>query len=446
MKKVFFAAITVFMLSTGCTGSTADDNDWPDAPTGGKAGNDGSVPVSDSQPPPQTGGSAGGSASDADAPDTNSSGGNEQDSQPPNDAIPDVIPDTKPDVPPDTPADTAPAVWVKFTQPTDGATVSNPVTFRIQASGMDQVEVFADTSYSLGPAWDPSDHDTLVYRFAGTGKPRPIRVVGRKKGVDMAHHDITITVKADSCEDRFFVKYFDANNIDSTGKLDMVDIRESSLAALKKEVNEMKACGAKLTLGGMMSLLLYEGAFRVGAYNTKCIENSYNKTSSDCDLVAEALYSYQFGLGVLHTSNLHPCKGGSYTQGMRQAFLDAAKDAGFSTDSSLMNDALMKRFRQVCSTATPSAVDYYILGAHSVFGIPRNAAGNFLQGYDKFPLFTPSMSIRLMFRALRLSCSSIGSDRDAIRIYGGGDPSYGGAAKQDQILSYYNNFATANCK
>lgn len=440
MEKVIFAAFTAFMLLTGCTESTADENDWPDAPTAGKAGGDSSVPGSDSETLSHTGGSAGdtggagGSDLDAQTHDTNASGGNEQDSQPPDGAILDSA------------TDTASATWVKFTQPADGATVSNPVTFRIQASGVDQVEVFADTSYSLGAAWDPSERDTLLYRFAGTGIPRPIRVVGRKKGVDTTHQDITITVKADSCEDLFFVQKFDANNKDTTSTLDMVGIRESSLAALKVAVEEMKECGAKLTLGGMMSLLLYEGAFRVGAYNTKCIENSYNKTASDCDIVAEALYSYQFGLGALHTSNLHPCKGGSYTQGMRQAFLDAAKDAGFSVDPSLMNEELTKRFRQVCSTATPSAVDYYILGAHSVFNIPRNTAGNFLQGYGKFPLFTPSMSIRLMFRALRLSCSSIGSDRDAIRIYGGADTSYGTTAKQDQILSYYNSFAATNCK
>ena len=47
---------------------------------------------------------------------------------------------------------------------------------------MGEVEVFADETYSLGPAWDPSKQSELRYRFGGTGFPRPIHVSARKDG------------------------------------------------------------------------------------------------------------------------------------------------------------------------------------------------------------------------------------------------------------------------
>ena len=350
--------------------------------------------------------------------------------------------------PPTTDADapeTDPGSWVTVAEPADGTTVPNPVLFRVDAHGVDEVELFADQTWSLGAAWDPSQRDTLLVRFSGTGVPRPIRLVGRSGGSDVAQDDITITVEPDSCEDRFFVTQFDTRNEDATGTIDLIGLREEALAALKSAVGDMQACGAGVTLGGMMSLLLYEGGFRLAAYNTRCEENSYNPTPTDCDADPEALYSYQFGLGAIHTSNFHPCKGGSYTQAMRQAFLDEAASAGFDVDASLMTASLESRFQQVCPGSESSVVDYYLLGAHDVFGIPRDGTGNYLEGFGAFPLFSPGVSIRLSFRELLNGCASIGDDGDAIAVFGGGDTSYTNPSKQAEILSYFNDWAAANC-
>jgi len=335
--------------------------------------------------------------------------------------------------------------FVRFVSPAQGATIPNPVTFTIEAAGVDEVQIFADQTYALGPAWNPAVRSTLTYRFAGTGIPRPISLIGRLAGQVVARADLTITISPDSCEDRFFVSEFDARNTDPTGTVDLVGLRESALAAIKAEVAELGACGATVTLGGMMSLLLYEGAFRAAAFNTLCLENSYNRVASNCDAVAEALYSYQLGIGAIHTSNFHPCKGGAYTQGMRALFLDRAQAAGFSVDAGLVTPALATRFHTVCPAATPTAVDYYLLGAHDVFGIPKNASGNDLANVGRFPLFTPSVSIALTFHELAVSCSSIHSDRDAITIFGGADASYATTTKQDQILSYFNTYRAAHC-
>jgi hypothetical protein len=224
-----------------------------------------------------------------------------------------------------------------------------------------------------------------------------------------------------------------------------VALREEALATIKAEVAALQACGASITTGNMMSLLLYEGGFRAAAFNTRCSENSYNRTTSNCDVVAEALYSYQLGIGAIHTSNFHPCKGGSYTQMMRQQFLAKAAAAGFST-TPVIPPAMAARFDTVCPGQTPTAVDYYLLGAHEPFGIPRNTAGNHLLGYGSYPLFTPQMSIALTFQVLAGACASIASDRDAIRSFGGGDARYAQAAKQDEIMSFYQSYAAANCQ
>ncbi len=337
--------------------------------------------------------------------------------------------------------------YVTFLSPPEGAVVSNPVLFEIQASfGIDEVEIFADETYSLGPPWDPNERGTLLYRFAGTGYPRNVHVTGRLNGSDVVRDDITFTVAPDDCEDRFFVSEFNNRNTDPSGNLDLVGIREEALATIRTAVSELQGCGAQITPGAMMSLLLYEGGFRAGAYNTRCTENSYNNTPSDCDLVAEALYSYQFGIGAIHTSNFHPCKGGSYTQSMREKLTELMEAAGFDTDPSIVTPELATRFSTVCPGENPIAVDYYILGAHEHFSIPKNNAGNYLEGYGAFPFFDAHISVNMTFNILFLSCSSIGSDRDAIAIWGGGDASYSNPAKQDQILSYYQNFAAANCE
>lgn len=334
---------------------------------------------------------------------------------------------------------------VAFASPADGATVDNPVIFEIEATGVDEVEIFADETYSLGQAFDPDEDPTLRYRFAGTGFERPLHVEGRVDGEKVDRDDLSLTVNPDSCEDQFFLTRFDQENDAPSGEIDMFAIREDSLAAVKSEIESLQSCGADLTLGAMMSLLNYEALFRAGAFNTRCNENSYHNTESDCDEVAEALYSYQFGIGGIHTSNFHPCKGGSWTQGMRQRFHEVADEIGYDTDDDIVTDALANRFWEVCPDEEPRALDYYILGAHEHFDIPRNDAGNHLEAVGDYPLMDPAISVPLTFHILQVQCDDITGDRDAIEQWGGGDPAYGTQDRQDQILARYENFAAANC-
>ena len=333
---------------------------------------------------------------------------------------------------------------VRFVSPAAAATVANPVVFTIAATAVEEVEVFDEGGKSLG-AFDPSKRTTLRHRFPHPGGARRARVVARARGVEVARDELAITVSPDSCEDRFFVTNFDKRNEDPTGAADIAALREDSLAEIKAAVADIEACGAKVTLGNIMSLLLYEGGFRVAAFNTRCSENSYNRTERDCDVDPEALYSYQFGIGGFHTSNLHPCKGGAYTQKMRKRFLELASGGGFPIQSSLVTGEIAARFAQVCPSATPSAVDYYVLGAHVPFGIPKNDAGSAYAAHSKFPFFTPAVSVKLTFAEMRDSCASIADDREAIAVFGGGDASYGTAAKQNAIMAYFRDFRAESC-
>jgi hypothetical protein len=334
---------------------------------------------------------------------------------------------------------------VHFLSPLSGSSVSNPVVFRIAASQVTEVEIFADETYSLGPAWNPKQRDTLMYRFHGTGKPRSLRVVGRKNGVEVVSENLTLTVKADTCEDRFFAYTFDANNPIANDTVTLTAFREEALVAIKDAVAGLKSRGAKVTLGGMMSLLLYEGGFSAGFHNTLCAQNSYDPSSSGCDRDPEALYSYQFGIGGIHTSNFHACKDTGYTSLMRNRFLELAAAAGFSTSSRLMTSALKRRFNQVCPGETPTAVDYYILAAHDTFQIPRNNLGSYLAALGKFPFFSPKVSIPLTFEELELSGQQLSSDGAAIKAFGGSNATYGNAEVQQAILRLYADFKADNC-
>ncbi len=333
---------------------------------------------------------------------------------------------------------------VAFVTPTNGATLANPVTFKIKAANVDEVEVFADETYSLGPAFDPKKTDTLRYRFNYTGFSRPVHVVGRVAGKEVAKEEITVTIAADSCEDRFFVTHFEANNTAPPGT-SLFDPREESLAAIKAYVEKLQTCGAKVTLGNMMSLLLFEGAFRIGAYNTLCSENDYHNMPSGCSVYPESLYSYQFGLGAIHTSNFHPCNDPGWTSKMRGKLLTALTNAGFATGASVVTPSDQAAVSGFCPGKTATAVDHYILGAHDLYGVPKNTTGNHLAGYGKFPFFDPEISISMSLAAIEASCASIGDDRDAIATWGGGAPVYGTPNMQNQIMKPWKDFQ-ATCK
>jgi len=91
-----------------------------------------------------------------------------------------------------------PEQWVMVTSPRDGATVSNPVAFAVQASTqVDTVEIFAD-DWSLGTI-DPTD--ILTYEFTGTGFDRYIDAVGYDDGVEIARTSLVINILDGSAPD-----------------------------------------------------------------------------------------------------------------------------------------------------------------------------------------------------------------------------------------------------
>ena len=82
--------------------------------------------------------------------------------------------------------------WTAIVSPLDGATVSNPVHFMINASDdIDTIEIFAD-DYSLGTT-EPGS--ILSYTFSGTGFERSIDAVAYSEGTEIATDSITITVE-----------------------------------------------------------------------------------------------------------------------------------------------------------------------------------------------------------------------------------------------------------
>src|SRR5713226_7926314 len=100
----------------------------------------------------------------------------------------------------------------------------------------------------------------------------------------------------------FFKAAFDQSN----GKDVYATQRDSAFSIFTQRVEALQNAGAKISLGGMLSLLIYEGQARLAHYNTLCQENSYDK-ASNCWENPKARYSYQLGLGAVHTSNFHPC-------------------------------------------------------------------------------------------------------------------------------------------
>lgn len=240
-----------------------------------------------------------------------------------------------------------------------------------------------------------------------------------------------------ACEWAFFRKYFDKDNGAA-----LADLRDGSFAHIVEKVKELQACGAKITLGGMLSLMIYEGGgAKVAFFNDRCAENSYDK-SATCWTNPKARYSYQYGLAPVHTSNFHPCADVAYTSKMRARLAKAITDAGFSATAAEIAsvDAQVKTF---CPSSTAALVDYFILVPHAKFGVPTDGTGNDLKNAGKYPFFSPRVVIDLFFATLAGSCATLDSDETAIAVFGGADASYKTAAKQATILKLWKDFRTS---
>lgn len=87
---------------------------------------------------------------------------------------------------------------VTLLAPQDGATVQNPVVFRVEASGVATVQIEAD-DYALAEPWDPAQQDSLTYEFNGTGFEREVILYGyNEAGAAIASDTIRITVEGQS--------------------------------------------------------------------------------------------------------------------------------------------------------------------------------------------------------------------------------------------------------
>lgn len=98
------------------------------------------------------------------------------------------------------PDDTASVPAVVLVSPDDGATVANPVTFTIAATGVLMVGLDAD-GYALGDPWDPASSTELSYTFNGTGYARLVTLSGYDEtGAVVATDSVTITVESDGVQ------------------------------------------------------------------------------------------------------------------------------------------------------------------------------------------------------------------------------------------------------
>lgn len=241
-----------------------------------------------------------------------------------------------------------------------------------------------------------------------------------------------------ACEYAFFTAYFEMAN-----GTELPALRDQAFAAISARAAELQACAPGVTLGGLLSLLVFEGAARVAMYNTKCAENSYDD-SPTCFATPKARYSYQFGLAPVHTSNFHPCADVVWTGKMRERLQAALDAAGFVPPADAIA-GVAAEVQTFCPDASPTAVDYYILTAHSAFGVPTDAAGNDLEHAGEFPFFTPGVMIDLFFATLLPACAQISGDNDVIAVFGGGDASYDDPAKQAQILAPWGDWQASHC-
>jgi hypothetical protein len=243
-----------------------------------------------------------------------------------------------------------------------------------------------------------------------------------------------------SCEHAFFSSYFDRDNGTKLRAL-----RDATFTFIVEQVKALQGCGAKITLGGMLSLMIYEGGgAKVAFFNDKCAENSYDKSPA-CWTNPKARYSYQYGLAPVHTSNFHPCVGAPYTAKMRGYLEKAILAAGFSPTAAAIA-SVTSDVHTFCPTATPTIVDYYIVSTHDVFAVPTNTTGNDLPNAGKYPFFTPRVVIELFFDEISAGgCATLTSDGQAITVFGGADTSYAKPTKQATILALWRDYKAANC-
>jgi hypothetical protein len=252
----------------------------------------------------------------------------------------------------------------------------------------------------------------------------------------------------DSREYAFFRAQFERVN----GSERQKELNET-FDAIAEAVTDIQRRAPQVSLGGMIALIMHESGLRLGFFNTKDKENSFSPDKKlphvpKLDRKVKpfgrqplARYSYQFGVVPVHTSNFRPCI--TPTQDRRKRFDKLAYDDGFAPTAAQLA-SIRQEFEQVCKKARspvtdqPRAVDYYILTAHSQFGVPMDRAGGDLHRLGDYPLYWVRATTRFFFDGIRAEAQQTTNDRDAICIWGGGDPSFCDTKKQNQILQSWN--------
>ena len=179
---------------------------------------------------------------------------------------------------------------------------------------------------------------------------------------------------------------------------------EQTFSAIKTSVDRLRQLTPGVTLGGMLSLVIYESGARLAFFNTLDSQNYFKRKLNRRRPFSEqppALYSYQFGIVPVHTSLFRPCIPG--TQEMRRRFDTLAREAGFNLSDREIG-SIATEFEVVCRTVrgrkapdAPGAVDYYILNAHGLFGVPPNKVGRDLAHLATFPFYSARVTTSLFF-------------------------------------------------
>jgi hypothetical protein len=228
---------------------------------------------------------------------------------------------------------------------------------------------------------------------------------------------------------------------------------------ISSAVKELQESGRHVTLGGMLALVIFESGARVGFFNTRDAENSFNPKKSipnvpklDPAIVpfwqqALARYSYQLGILPVHTGNFRPCVAG--TQQARNDFDKVARDGGFAPTADQLL-AIQTEFDTVCRKALkpvkdrPKAIDYYVINVHKSFGVPTNSVGKDVEHSSRYPLYSPRVTVSFFFAGIRAAKPPLTDDRAGICAWGGGDKSYCNPATQDKVLKRWTDFSSKN--
>lgn len=264
------------------------------------------------------------------------------------------------------------------------------------------------------------------------------------------------TVERNSKEYCFLRRTFERTNGIKNHELNADQQKEldDTFDAVSDTTKEIQRLAPGVTLGGMLSIVVFESGVRPAFFNTKDNENSFNpeKKNKLPKLNANepfwqqplARYSYQLGIIPIHTSIFRPCVRG--TQAARLRFDNLAKEQGFAPAADQLV-SIRQEFEEVCQKAQspvpdePRAVDYVILNAHSKFGVPKNSSGGDVVHLSSFPLYWPRVTTPFFFLSILTQKDKVTDDESALCVWGGGDHSYCQDTKQKNIFRPWKSFS-----